>query len=397
MKLNRIKAILCVLAAAMLLSACALFQINPERDGARVVATVGDREITKKQVYDAMGIDWDYSVDSWDEESLQTSKEDALNDLVSTELLIAKAEELNLYDFTDEDWQAIEEKYQEYTGDVYADALAQKEEAALEDDSIDPAAEAQKAVEQYLAIYGYTEETFRSDLADSQAMEKLNDYVNEGITITDEEIQTEYDTLVYNQATSYTTGTSVISAYNSGTPIVVYPVEMHRVKHILISFDTTDKNSITEARNESDEDADALRLNLAQEKLLTEAQEVLDKLEEGEDFTALMEEYTDDTGSATLTEGYLVSADYEGYVPEFSTASLALTEEGSHSGLVLTDHGYHIIQLEEIIPAGTRALDVVRDAIKARVQTTLETERWNEALTQWEQEYGIKTYPKRLK
>lgn len=81
-------------------------------------------------------------------------------------------------------------------------------------------------------------------------------------------------------------------------------------------------------------------------------QEVLDRLNEGEDFAALAAEYSIDTGSQSQG-GDLDWFPRGMMVPEFEEAAFSL-EPGETSGLVQTDYGYHIILVHE---KGEREMD----------------------------------------
>lgn len=100
-----------------------------------------------------------------------------------------------------------------------------------------------------------------------------------------------------------------------------------RAKHILIQFPTnTDGSEVTEEQK-------------AEAK--AKAEEVLAKVNNGEDFDALIEQYNEDPGMTTNPTGYYFGKG--SMVEPFETATYAL-EEGAVSGLVETTYGYHIIK-----------------------------------------------------
>ena len=72
---------------------------------------------------------------------------------------------------------------------------------------------------------------------------------------------------------------------------------------------------------------------------LAKAQEILDKLNSGEDFEALMAEFNEDTGEPD--EGYYFTTGE--MVQEFEDAAFAL-KEGEISEIVPTSYGYHILR-----------------------------------------------------
>lgn len=98
------------------------------------------------------------------------------------------------------------------------------------------------------------------------------------------------------------------------------------VKHILIKTDSS-SNSGENAEAQPQEDKKA------------KAQEILDRVKNGEDFDALMKEFNEDTGETetgyTFTEGQMQ--------PEFEAAAFALNID-EVSDLVETTYGYHIIK-----------------------------------------------------
>jgi foldase protein PrsA len=90
-------------------------------------------------------------------------------------------------------------------------------------------------------------------------------------------------------------------------------------------------------------------------------QEVLDKLDAGEDFGALAAEYSTDPGSKDQG-GDLGWFPRGMMVPEFEAAAFAL-EPGETSGLVQSDFGFHIIRVHE---KEEREMD---PALQAQVQS----------------------------
>ena len=70
------------------------------------------------------------------------------------------------------------------------------------------------------------------------------------------------------------------------------------------------------------------------------AEDILARLQNGEDFDTLMNEYSEDTGLIYNPDGYYF---FRGEMEEtFEAASFAL-EEGEMSGIVESSYGYHII------------------------------------------------------
>ena len=136
-------------------------------------------------------------------------------------------------------------------------------------------------------------------------------------------------------------------------------------KHILIStVDSTTGETIR-----TDEEAKA------------EAQKILDRINAGEDYDALMNEYSEDPGLAGNPDGYIFT---EGeMVTEFYDGAKALAED-EVSGLVKSDYGYHIIKRVPLDVDGQ--FENYKPLLTTAVAGTMD-----DLLTQWMQEADVQT------
>ena len=136
-------------------------------------------------------------------------------------------------------------------------------------------------------------------------------------------------------------------------------------KHILIStVDSTTGETIR-----TDEEAKA------------EAQKILDRINAGEDYDALMNEYSEDPGLAGNPDGYIFT---EGeMVTEFYDGAKALAED-EVSGLVKSDYGYHIIKRVPLDVNGQ--FENYKSLLTTAVAGTMD-----DLLTQWMQEADVQT------
>jgi peptidyl-prolyl cis-trans isomerase D len=93
------------------------------------------------------------------------------------------------------------------------------------------------------------------------------------------------------------------------------------------------------------------------------AETLLKRVKDGEDFAKLAKENSDDPGSKEQG-GELGWSGREAYVKPFADALFAL-KPGEQSGIVTTQFGYHIIQLEEVRPASQKPFDEVRAELES--------------------------------
>ncbi|ALS97819.1 SurA N-terminal domain-containing protein [Lacimicrobium alkaliphilum] len=103
------------------------------------------------------------------------------------------------------------------------------------------------------------------------------------------------------------------------------------------------------------------------EEQMALAQELRQRLQDGEDFAALAEEYSDDTFSAE-NGGDLDWFGREVMDPDFEEATFALQQEGDISEPVTTEFGIHLIKLTGIKPEQVQSLEELRDEITAQVK-----------------------------
>ena len=94
------------------------------------------------------------------------------------------------------------------------------------------------------------------------------------------------------------------------------------------------------------------------------ANEVLLRLQAGEDFQALAKQYSDDESNAEKG-GDLGLFPRNTMVKPFEDAAFAMTEEGEISGPIETQYGYHIIRLNERVLGRQRSFEEVKPDIIA--------------------------------
>jgi peptidyl-prolyl cis-trans isomerase C len=127
--------------------------------------------------------------------------------------------------------------------------------------------------------------------------------------------------------------------------------EMVRASHILLA--TQDPLTGTEL---SDEKQQAKR---------REATALLERARKGEDFGAMARQYSDDPGSKEQGGEYVFARGQ--MVPEFEMAAFSL-QPGQVSDLVTTQFGYHIIKLNQRIPAEKIEFEQVEEDIRESME-----------------------------
>ena len=211
----------------------------------------------------------------------------------------------------------------------------QKEMASVRRNSI--ANTTKDAYLNQIAQFGFSDQTYQNFMYISQCYQALNDYYfgENGVnTPSDEDIQKYYED-------NYITA-----------------------KHILIT--TVDPASGETKRT----DAEAKK----------EAQSILDRINAGEDFDTLMNQYSEDTGLSNNPNGYTFT---EGQmVTEFYDGAKALAED-EVSELVKSNYGYHIIKRVKLDDS---QLDNFKSDIISAISGSMD-----ELLQQWMDEAQVET------
>ena len=384
--MKRIPFFALLLAASLALSSCSMLTVNPERDGAQIVATVNGENITKKQVYDAAGFTWEDKVEDYQKDDRQTAKEQALETLIGQKVILQKAKDEGFYNFTEDEKKKINDNVTSYTQSIYDSSLSKYQDQAKTDSSIKPEELAQKDVDDYLASIGYTHDKLVQEEQDNTAYNKLKDSITSTVNPTDEDIQTGYNDKLAAQKTSYDASPSqLITDDLNGETILYYPnADFVRVRHILIKIPDDVYQQISQLRTDGkDTEADSMR-DTALKAIAAKANEALAKAKApGADLEALIKEYGEDPGMTSRTDGYPIYKDYTGYVKGFTEAALTLTELNVPSDLVPTDFGYHIMWLTEKPAQGAVPFDQVKDAMKTAVTTDKQNEAWSTQVNDW--------------
>ena len=111
--------------------------------------------------------------------------------------------------------------------------------------------------------------------------------------------------------------------------------------------------------------------------IATKAENVLAKIQGGEDFSELAKTFSSDTFSAE--NGGDLGWFGKGIMdPAFEDSAFALTNKGEVSGVVKSEFGYHIIKLTDIKPEQVNSFENVKEEITVKVKTLKAEERFYE-------------------
>ena len=462
MKMQKKAFLALMLALCLLLSGCTLIVKDEAVDAATVIIRKGDTVVTKGELktdidnllnnmsyyYAAYG----YPFDPTDETILADARNQVIQqketDIVTAEQLAAN----QLDQLTDEENADIQEKAQSAYDSMVS---SYKSTVSAEQPDADDETLTKMALDR-MAELGLTLETYVEDQKKTLLDSKLRDFIVKDVTVTEEELQTEYESRVASSKSTYENNPGAYAtAVNNGTTVYFVPEGVRRVKQILTKFHEEDQTAIdaanarvTEANSaisaanakissleelaadenaeeaekaQANEDLTAAREELAKAteeldaanaeltaatdtgfaNLDEEVDAILAELESGADWDTLMAEKNQDPGmqSGTAAEkGYAIATGMTSFDAAFVEAGMALEKIGDWSGKIKgNSYGYYIIRYVDDEKPGEVGLDAVRETIGSSVLANKQNTTYDTTVQQWITEAGFQVDMNALK
>ncbi len=396
-------------------------------DMTEVVAKVNGQDVTwalAESYYNDYVVNYSSYYDMTAQENVDTFRAVALENAIYETILMGKATEMGLYPLSDEAlaanvaeadaiWDENVAYYVSSMGGLTAESTEEEKLAAIE------------AAEAYYAEMGYTRQTIRDNYLKSMVLNGLYDELTKDVTITDADVEADYQARVEADKALYENDIDAYIAFNSEVDMnnmyAMYygsgetmdyawyrPAGFRGVKHILLSVDESlmqeylslqaqlEEQITAEISDEAAETTDETGETAAPATPVTQADvdnaknailaanqvkidEINQRLANGEDFEALIPEYTVD--SANL---YEVSVASSNYVPEFVEAAFSVDNVGDVSAPYVSQFGIHIVKYMSDIPAGP--IEMTEEQRQAKYESLLsdkKDELYAAAVEEW--------------
>lgn len=421
--------------------------VLPELAADTLLATVNGEELNWAQVerlYRSLETQYASYYDFTNPSVVSFFRSASLESAIVETLLMQKSVELGM-SLTEEesaaleatalaDWEGAIQNYLDYMHPEFTEETTEEERAAAREEAI-----------AYYNGNGYDPEILTADYKRYAAMENVQNMIVQDVTVTDEEVEALYQSLVEADKALYENDIAAYVDYNNQVDMMAYyammygsasemdyawyrPAGFRAVKHILLPVDETLMATYTdlqaryeeqqsdaaaaeatadEAAEEAAEPAEPVTPEMINEakaavlaSLADKIDEINQKIAEGVDFDELIATYgvdadgnPSDPGMAnepTKTTGYEVSAASSNYVPEFVEASMSIAELGGVSAPYLSDYGIHIVKYIADIPAGPIEMtDAQREAKRVSLLNTKMNEQYVATVEGWMAESTI--------
>lgn len=399
----------CVLALVLLFtaSACHMVFADEQKDMAQVVAKVNDREITKGDIiaaYHTYRNSYGLKPENEKTDAYISTYENLMGQIydsyIEYNLMKEYGGEYADVELSDEQKESIATKVAEAIESLETSIRTEVEKEAETDETIDVEAEIAARLEEQSAYRGYSTGEYEKRLEVETIMEAVEKAIGAEYTPTEKAIEDHYKTELNTQKTNIENDLAYVSYYEGNGMLLYMPAGMRYAKNLLIRIPEDKTSEITALRKEGkEEDADAI---LAEElaKIDAKKDEIVAKLNAGEDYDALMKEYTDDPGmkegASQAETGYRMHAKATGYDTIFLSALFELKEVGDISDPIASDNGYYIIKYQSETVERETPLEEVHDEVKQDLVDDKASELYEEILENWRRQATIEEHKQRL-
>lgn len=437
-------------------SGCGLIVKDEAVDRQTTIIEVAGKTITKGEVEDQIALNMNYQeylysmyglpYDRTSASAISEAQQGVVDSYVRETVLTQKKAEYGMDVFTEEELAALQEKvdttYQGYLDEVKAEHFADVAEGEVQED----------AVIAKLEEEGYpTKDALLESEKSTEAYNKLKAEIVKDEAVSDEELQAEYELKLEDAKAKYEESPGAYASDVQSGDVYYRPAGYRYVKNLLRSISDEQKTEIstletqlaqaqeslasltvteagvveagddaaqpTEASVEEEDGAPAKTkeeleaeitqlekdIEVAQEAAFASIQATVDeiqqKINDGADFDALVEEYGEDSGmkvSPAKEQGYLVSENDTSYVQEFKDAAMALAKVGDVSPAVRTSFGVHFIQYASDVEEGAVPLAEVKESLSAEMLTSKQDALFDATVEKWIEEADATIYMNRL-
>lgn len=348
--------------------------------GSVTVGEVQDEYETIMTYYEMLGLNAD--------EYAEDAKLDLLEMLVERRILEDKARELGVFEL-DEAARAEAEAgvRAEFEDNVEYYMAFRREDGKSE-------AEVRKETVAYLEENGYSYDDLLAQAEQNMWQDRLYEAVTKDVSVTDDELLAFYRSQLEIAEQTYSASYEEYEAdCEAGRAMLWHPEGVRRVQVLLVAFDALQAERYADiqallAAGEADKLDELDSLYAALEP---EAEALLAKLQQGEDFASLMAAY-----GGGKVEGECISERSVAFGDELRQAAMALEKIGDVSGVVRSDAGLCILRYASDVVPGAVAFDEVQASLRASYLEEKKQSCYNAEVAAWLNDADARYYPERF-
>ncbi len=313
------------------------------------------------QAYIAYYAQYGYEMDEYDTEFQNSVAQETVQMKLSQKVAERHA--------MDTGYELTQEKDEGYQAEALA-ALAEMMEyyAQLLPQYGVPEDQIEEVTKAELEAAGYTFDTLYESAKLKGVLDHLYVLGTEGVAVTDEEVKAAFDAKVAAQKETYDADVDAfISAYIGGEEILYTPENVRLLHCIFVALEAEET-----AEETAEAEADAPVTGLAK------ANEALEKIRAGENFTIIMEAYNEDASTPEQMQiGYPIAETSGSYGDEFKNGAMALEKVGDVSDVIVTDYGYFILKYAADLTVGGVEFEPRKEAETAEALTNKQNDAYS--------------------
>ncbi|MBS6511082.1 MAG: peptidyl-prolyl cis-trans isomerase [Clostridiales bacterium] len=406
------KKLVALLAAVLVLlsaSACHMVYVDQEKDYAQVVFSVNGKEYTKGDImklYEAYRNSYGLTDENQETDAYIDNYHQVLDqiytELLEHELILQYGSEIGITELTDEQMEGVYSDLAQMEEMLENSVRTTVEDEAENDPTIDIEAEVARQLEERRAYYGLSTGEYQERIEKEALRSAVRKYLEENYVPSEEDVQSFYDTNLADQKRLLEEDMGNFSVFARSNLTMYIPEGLRYVHSILIAIPTDARSEILRLRAGSEEDQQKAQQLLDEElaKIEARAQECYARLQAGEDFEKLLDEYGDDPGmkkdALNRESGYILYKEDESYDKDFMQAAFALEKAGDVSPLTPSAFGYYIIRMDGETEEKTLSLEECRENIQAYIKNEMAQNAYGDKIQQWKRQADIVEYKDRL-
>ena len=211
--------------------------------------------------------------------------------------------------------------------------------------------------------------------------QKLTDEIGKDATYSYEKAEEQMSALIDSLKSQYESDPATY--YGQTYANIWIPEGSRAVKGILVGFNSTVYSLMQQLRSANrNDDADEYRHDKLAD-IQNKYDEIMAKVNAGEDFDKLMEDYGEDGGNGT----FLVTPGTEVYGKEFEECVMGIENPGDVA-TAITDFGYYIVKYVDEVTVNEDTLRASTEDLQAYLLENEKAKLYSEEYEKWKTEYG---------
>lgn len=315
--------------------------------------------------------------------AIASSRQEIINAIIEDRIIRAKFAEYGL-SFTEEEEKAINDTVDAGVAQIKVSLM---QSLASADDTLTEEQLTEQAEERFAQILtdcGLTMDTLKGWQEVSEMKKKLTGEIGKDATYSYEDAQTQVQRVIDSLKADYESNPA--SYYGQAYASYWIPEGSRAVKAILVGFNSTVYQLMQQLRSEGRND-EAVEYRTDKLKDIQDRyDEIMEKINSGEDFAQLMDEYNDDGGNGT----FLVTPGTEVFGTEFAECAMGIENPGEVATCV-TDFGYYIIQFVDEVTVSEETLKATTEGLQEYLLENEKSKLYSAEYDKWKTEYAFET------